>query len=266
VRYAEHDVPMGLSRHVDAIWTLTSRGRPAPRDAGTILPDGCIEIVVCAAGAIRPSGGAAPLSRCVVGPMERRWRVEYLGAVDLIGIRVIPSAARVLLRTVVPKLTNRIVSLRQIAPALDAELRHAVRHPSGVVRRKRVAAVLTRSVEAAGDPDAVVAVAVDLLRRSRGSIPIRTLAASLGVGERLLERRFRREAGLTPKRWARIVRFQEAFQASDDEAGEPWADVAQRLGYADQPHLVREFTELAGVPPGRIPGARRNSSRRAEGR
>jgi len=34
-----------------------------------------------------------------------------------------------------------------------------------------------------------------------------------------------------------------------------WADLAVRLGFADQSHFVKRFTALVGAPPGEYPAA-----------
>jgi len=58
--------------------------------------------------------------------------------------------------------------------------------------------------------------------------------------------------GLTPKRYCRVRRFQRAIDrlaAAPDES--TWGAFALEAGYSDQAHFTREFTELAGVSPGR---------------
>ena len=67
---------------------------------------------------------------------------------------------------------------------------------------------------------------------------------------RHLERRFLDVVGISPKRLSRITRFQAALQAlqtaGQDGTG---AATAAAFGYADQPHFIREFRELAGCTP-----------------
>ena len=75
------------------------------------------------------------------------------------------------------------------------------------------------------------------------------VATWLGVTRRHLERRFDTLVGISPKRLARIVRFQRALRMLQQPAGSS-AVTALECGYADQPHFIRDFTELAGCPPG----------------
>jgi AraC-like DNA-binding protein len=88
------------------------------------------------------------------------------------------------------------------------------------------------------------------LHDSAGRLPIGRLAEEFGVSRRHLEYGFRRSVGLTPKTVARIVRFQHAV----DLLGRPHATLggAVACGYADQPHLTREFRALAGLRPGEL--------------
>src|SRR5262249_59217722 len=83
-----------------------------------------------------------------------------------------------------------------------------------------------------------------------GRVSIDTLAAKANLSGRQLERRFLDEVGIPPKRLARIVRFQRALRVlAARQAGERGADLAARLGYADQAHFIRDFREFAGHTP-----------------
>jgi hypothetical protein len=70
---------------------------------------------------------------------------------------------------------------------------------------------------------------------------------ALGIGDRQLRRRFLDAVGYGPKTLERILRFQRflALATHDDDL----ARLALDAGYADQAHLTRECTRLAGLPP-----------------
>ena len=98
-------------------------------------------------------------------------------------------------------------------------------------------------------PDAVLERAVTEICKQGGHVNIAALVAHVGISRRTLERRFLAHIGLTPKRWCRVARFQAALMAMETRGGNGWADFAHHLGYADQAHFSREFSEFAGVPP-----------------
>jgi len=77
----------------------------------------------------------------------------------------------------------------------------------------------------------------------------REVARSCGVSERRLRELFAEQIGVSPKRWARIVRFRRTLDALAREPARDLADLAVRCGYYDQPHLYREFRELATLTP-----------------
>lgn len=53
----------------------------------------------------------------------------------------------------------------------------------------------------------------------------------------------------TPATFARILRFQRVLRHRTAVPGATWAEVAAAAGYADPPHLVREFRRIAGIAP-----------------
>jgi AraC-like DNA-binding protein len=61
---------------------------------------------------------------------------------------------------------------------------------------------------------------------------------------------FRAAVGLNPKQYYRIRRFNGAVRWVAAGHGGGLGDIAAAHGYADQPHLTREFHALAGITPG----------------
>ncbi len=58
------------------------------------------------------------------------------------------------------------------------------------------------------------------------------------------------QVGISPKRFARITRFQHALRVLEQaDVREKGAYTAARCGYADQAHFVRECREISGAPP-----------------
>ena len=85
------------------------------------------------------------------------------------------------------------------------------------------------------------------LQATAGGVRIGALAGELGCSRRHLAARFREHVGVPPKTVARILRFRRALTLLRGGAG--LAATAQDCGFADQPHLNREFRALAGATP-----------------
>lgn len=66
---------------------------------------------------------------------------------------------------------------------------------------------------------------------------------------RQFEKRFEQLVGVTPKYYARISRFYEAFLLKENNLTLDWLSVAVRTGYNDYQHLVKDFKEFSGSTP-----------------
>ena len=66
------------------------------------------------------------------------------------------------------------------------------------------------------------------------------------------ERLFRQQMGVSPKLYARIVRFDHAFRLKEAAPALDWLDVALHAGYHDYQHLVKDFQQFAGTTPPRL--------------
>ncbi len=81
------------------------------------------------------------------------------------------------------------------------------------------------------------------------------LSAESGMTPRTLQRLFADYVGVSPKWVMRRARLHEAAERAD--GGEPvdWAELAAGLGYADQAHLIRDFSVTIGASPTRYAAA-----------
>lgn len=87
--------------------------------------------------------------------------------------------------------------------------------------------------------------------RGFGDVKIAGLAHQAGLSLRQFERRFIRQIGMSPKMFARVVRFEAAMDCMTRSGADSWTDLAHRFGYFDQMHMVHEFAALAGDTPTR---------------
>jgi AraC-like DNA-binding protein len=85
------------------------------------------------------------------------------------------------------------------------------------------------------------------VRSSRGRARVDGLADEVGWSRKRLSARFRAQLGVTPKRAARLVRFDHAARLL--AAGHSAAGVAAESGYVDQSHLHREVKSFTGCTP-----------------
>jgi AraC-like DNA-binding protein len=84
--------------------------------------------------------------------------------------------------------------------------------------------------------------------QDRGSTPILRWAREARVDSRALERGFCAATGMTPKQFARVIRFKRAYRELLSR-GRVAPLAAQLDGFYDQSHFNREFRYFTGVAP-----------------
>ena len=248
VRYCELPAPPPLDRFIHCFWFLRGRTNGSPQ---TVVPDGRAEIVLHLAEpfAQRHADGAsrrqapALVSGQLTGPLHL---VPSIDA-DVVGIRFRSDAARAVLRVPLDELTDAVVPLRDVSPALAVALERGVRAVVSPEERVRAMAAALEAVSPLPPPPSVRAATEQL--ETGVPFDMRRLARSLGVTTRTLERRCRTEVGVPPAVLRRLARFRRAFRRLDRTPRGGWARVAAQTGYYDQAHMIRDFRSFAGIAP-----------------
>jgi len=84
---------------------------------------------------------------------------------------------------------------------------------------------------------------------NHASCTIESLASDSCMSLRQFERKCKERIGMSPKAFARIVRFSKAYQLREANDEIPWTTIAHHCNYFDQMHMIRDFKEFAGVTP-----------------
>ncbi|MFF5970302.1 helix-turn-helix domain-containing protein [Streptomyces sp. NPDC012769] len=200
----------------------------------------------------RPSTSPHPTPSLVAslspGPARIRGR-----DVECIEMCLTPGAAYALLGVSPLELEGTVVGLEDLWGRGERQLRERLAAATAWQERftlvgeflaRRAARGPAMTPEVAGVWDTIVA--------NGGRVRVDDLAASCGWSRKRLRSRFTAQIGLTPKRAAMLVRFDEAARAL--RAGGNAADVALAHGYADQSHLHRDVRAFAGCTPGALAG------------
>ena len=94
-----------------------------------------------------------------------------------------------------------------------------------------------------------VSQALETFERAPGRMTTRQMARDAGLSEKRFIDLFRSAVGLTPKVFHRISRFQRVLGAVHGGQFPDWSDLALRLGYFDQSHLICDFLAFSGLSP-----------------
>ena len=171
------------------------------------------------------------------------------GHVDAFTIVFLPGAFSMLFGVPAVELTNGDFNGEEVLGRPINELYARLGEVSAFAERVDVAdGFLSRIRPATDSVNAIVRTARAMIQ-SNGSVRISEAAHQAGLGLRQFERRFDHEIGVSPKLYARIIRFEAALQRRAVLPARSWTDIAQDLGYHDQMHMVHDFTRLSGDSP-----------------
>lgn len=190
--------------------------------------------------------------RCVLsGLQDGPALISHGGVQEGIGIELTPLGSRALFGMPASELWNTSVEFTDVVGPLGHRLWEELHeHTTWADRFAACDRVLTRLVV----PERLVAPELAWAWRtvvgSDGAVSVGALAERIGWSRQHLTKRFGTEFGASPKLAARIARFERAKRMlSNAPSFVSIAQVAAACGYYDQPHLNRDFAELAGCSP-----------------
>ncbi|HMJ61377.1 MAG TPA: AraC family transcriptional regulator [Bryobacteraceae bacterium] len=235
-QYREIPAPPRVADAIECLWH--SLQTSASVVTHRVVPDGCADVLFV-------RGAGRPILQ-VVGPMTLFQDVELEPGAEFLGVRFRAVIGPALLGVPAAEIVDETVDLECLWGARARRL--CERLADAKTFAGRTTLLCDRfAVHAARSS---IQQAIGALERRRGRIALDALACQSGLSVRQFRRRCIEESGLSPKLLARILRFRQAWQQAQAEAGEQ-AGLAAECGYADQSHMIAEFRRFSGLTPGR---------------
>ena len=230
--YREHLPHPQLRGLVACYWSHRSTGR------ARVLPDACIDLL---------------FRRPLAAPADAPWHAELIGTMtrailsaplheEYLGVRFHPGEAPRILGLAAHEITDAKLPLTDLWTHHDLTRNLARARTLRDLLSTLDTALLARPLAA---PDHRVRRVLATLRTTEARID--ELARRESLGERQLLRLFDHHVGASPKTIARVFRLERALALTTPTPR--WSDIAAATGYADQPHLIREFQSLTGLTP-----------------
>ncbi len=247
--YQEFSPPPELADFCEALWIhRTPDGPEVPGAAHRVLPDLAVSIAFQTfrdADGLPVNGG--PI---VAGPKLQSQVFNLVPGRELAAVRIKPEWVAPILGIHPRDVESAVIDLTAACPVLAGRLQDQL----GTTRSLRDAlAVITRVIvenrASRTAPSATAATALDLVRRSHGRLRCERVADMIGMSLRHLRRHVHDSTGVSPKAYARVVRFVSSMLMADTAPAPVWADIALRGGYADQSHFIRDTIALTSLTP-----------------
>jgi AraC-like DNA-binding protein len=242
--YEEFDPAPAMRPWIANLWRFEVEPSDPEQFEHVIVPDGTLSISVMRS----PSGARGPL--VFAGPSMKAHRVPVQRGFTYDGVRLHPAATGRLLGLDAGKFRDRIGLLSAIAPDAASDMDFCLPSMPDVPSNS---SIFERAVEALSSravlPDPAITAVVNRLLESHGAEAVSRLAAQSGLSARQLRRTFVAHVGLLPKEFARLRRIRHACILMLSEEAVALAGLSHEGGYADQPHLTREFRGVFGSSP-----------------
>jgi AraC-like DNA-binding protein len=228
-------------------WTLTwwefRVGEGAPKEHH-VPPDGCTNLILV-------NQGTPFEALLAMGPLTEPRVVPAHPGMRTAGLRLHPAAAPAILGAGRCPAANQMLPVEQVAGLSAAALAEVFRIDDLESLVAEGNGVLAPRISGLTMPDALVSAVLRRIWETRGRTPLPDIAAECECSPRTMLRRVRSVTGLTPKQYARIIRFHAAVVGMVDTDAR-LSLLAAEGGYADQPHFHHEVTAFTGLTPAQL--------------
>jgi AraC-like DNA-binding protein len=248
MKHCEFETPVELRDTITCFWY--ERRDLGERTTGIeVMPDGHAEIIFHFGSgcSIAHQGALRPLpSPFMVGLLDRPAHFYAKDRFEIIGIRCFPWTVFDLLGLPSGKERVNVFEhpIAQLQALLDP-LVHADRVEEAVVLVEQYFMNARSRVPV----DSMLFKAGVAMREANGTRPVGRIAEAAHATVRTLERKFKRSAGHTVKDVSGLMRFEQVRNQLWVHPHSNLAGLAHEFGYADQPHLSREFKRYSGTTP-----------------
>lgn len=240
--------PAELKHLVECYWIV--KGNDPTPSLQKIIPDGFPEIIFHFGDPYRielKNEWETQAISLVAGQITKYFFLENTGPSDILGIKLKPTALTQLFGTNMSLLKDEVISFSVFGNKVLNKINQLIREVNDSNDRIRIINEHLTKLSIQINP---VEKAIESIFLSNGMLTVTSICEQCEITERQLERHFKKYIGLSPKFYARLIRFSYIFQIAQ-ETKLSWTEVGLESGFYDQPHFIKNFKAFTGEDPSR---------------
>jgi AraC-like DNA-binding protein len=187
----------------------------------------------------------------VTGQYPQSFEAQLAGHVLLMGVHVNSPWLYQLFNVPIRYFENNSALLEDLigreAVDLCSELRELKTTTSvidrlGIFLKKMISCVKTNG-------HSVLLHSLSMIKKSNGTKRIHEIASDCKVSERMLQKVFVNQVGISPKEYSNMYRFNQVINIMMNTETLLWKEVVSHLGYFDQAHFINDFKKITNRNP-----------------
>ncbi len=185
------------------------------------------------------------------GQMTKPMRVSATGKTGIIIFSFYPWGLSPFINIPLNEFTDKSIDMNLVFDSRSMNELHSkiLESKCNYERVNIIQNFLANSLKEKSKDDFIIELAKHI-NHQNGKIRLSAIAKNNNISRRNLQRRFSKAIGLSPKKFADIIRFQKALHLK--KSGYNWSDIAEQCGYYDQPHFIKEIKSFTGLSPEKI--------------
>lgn len=237
----EYTPSIELEKYIDAYWSF--RNNTGNEIIFPVVPDGCSDIIFHLNDSILLNELDGVF---VSGVMENAKLTKIPKGMELFGVRFRPGVLSYFLDFDMGKIRNDMMELSKINQDFSKKfVIDTCEKDENIILE--VENFLNLIFDEKQIEENLMRVIKEIITNPQ--ILIEDLAEKHGFSIKTLQRIFFKRVGLTPKKFARIMRFQIAHQKISKDGLKDLVFSALSAGYFDQAHFNKEYQKLVGCNP-----------------
>ena len=238
-----------LSPFVESYWFINTDIDHPINTKEYLHPEGGVGIILNYADPLQLDGINQTVPCILDGTNTLTRELGLKGVLDAVGIRFKAAGAHLIFSLPLNELKNETLPLADTPlrnyPVLYSKLAQAKSISEKV---STIESWLYKSLLPDSKPSNLVKQSLQLIKSQNGLVNIESVAKSLDVNLRRIERLFNSQVGMTPKEYSRNLRI-KAARSYIKSNKLSFTEIAYDLGYYDQAHFINQFKKVTGITP-----------------
>lgn len=232
--------------HVDNLSKEITTIRDFPRTAKDMIFcfEGNLEFLVQGQSSFKVDGAS------FINNFDRPYNIAFHGGLSLMHIRFKPNGIYPLTKVPLFELLNGQLSLEDLTDKNISFLHEEMYEQTSDLKRISIFEKYLFKRYSTANLHYRLDNGLQIIQDKKGLLTVSELSETLNTNYKSIDRWFKKNVGLPPKKFMQITRFKNILEDLERQDKLDWMQIVSDYNFHDQAHFIKDFSRFAGVSPG----------------